>query len=329
MNIVYPEVFWLLIPVAFLIIPAVMNYRKGVTLLLRLAGSWREEKTAQAYIVKTLVYWLTILLFFVFSLFALAGISWTKEAVRDDSTGLDIIFAVDISRSMLAMDISPDRLTRSGELISSLSSALGGARMGLVIFKGEGEVMVPLTDDRFSLETAVSSLSPSLYTVPGSDISKGIMKAVSSFPKGSPAKKVLILITDGEALEGNAEAAARECYLQEINLLVVAAGTEEGSLIYNADNSVVSDSTGQAVITKLDKSRLMNIAKSGSGTYYDISDMKTPGLILESLKSLEEGSGAEGIRLQDRMNYRLFLLIAMAFLVLNLGSTRIRWSRWF
>ncbi|MBF9017828.1 MULTISPECIES: VWA domain-containing protein [unclassified Oceanispirochaeta] len=329
MNIVYPEVFWLLIPVALLLLPAALNYRKGYILLLKLAGEWRKVKTTQVYMIKTLIYWMTIILFFVFSILALAGISWTKEAVRDDSTGLDIIFAVDISRSMLAADITADRLSRSGELISSLNSGFSRTRMGLVIFKGDGEVLVPLTDDRYIMETAVRSLSPSLYTVPGSDISRGITKAAGSFPEGSPAKKLIILITDGEALDGNAEDAARECYLQDISLFVVGAGTEEGSLIYNSDGSIVSDSLDQAVVTKLDRSHLSDIVESASGNYYDISDVKTAGMIIEDIKSLQEGSGAEGIRLQDQMNYRLFLFIALTFLVLNLASSRIRWSRWY
>lgn len=329
MNIVYPEVFWLLIPVALLILPAAFNYRNGLSLLLKLAGEWRKVNTARAFMLKTLIYWMTIILFFVFAIFALAGISWTKEAVRDDSKGLDIIFAVDISRSMLASDLSPNRLSRSGELISSVSAGFSNAKMGLVIFKGDGEVLVPLTEDRFSLETAVNSLSPSLYTAPGSDISRGISKAAASFPEGSPSRKLIILITDGEALEGNAETAARDCYLQDISLFVVGAGTLDGSLIYNSDGSLVSDSTGQAVITKLDRESLNRIVESASGRYYDISDMKTAGMIVEDLRSFLDGNGAEGIRLQDQINYRLFLFIALAFLVLNLAFTRIRWSKWY
>jgi Ca-activated chloride channel homolog len=328
-NIVYPEVFWLLIPVALLLLPAALNYRTGSFLLLKLAGEWRKIKTAQAFMIKTIIYWLTIILFFVFSILALAGISWTKEAVRDDSIGLDIIFAVDISRSMLAGDITPDRLSRAGELISSVNAGFSGAKMGLVIFKGDGEVLVPLTEDRFSVETAVSNLSPSLYTAPGSDISLGIAKAAASFPEGYPSRKLIILITDGEALEGDAEAAARDCYLQDINLFVVGVGTEEGSLIYKSDGSIVSDSSDQAVITKLDKEHLASIVESASGSYYDISDIKTAGMILEDLRSLQDGSGAEGIRLQDQMNYRMFLFIALTFLLLNLASTRIRWSKWY
>ncbi|MDC7234524.1 MAG: VWA domain-containing protein [Spirochaetales bacterium] len=329
MNVVYPEVFWLLIPVFLLLIPAVVNYRKGFSLLLKLAGEWRREKTSQAYLIKSLIYWFTMILFFVFSILALAGISWSKEAVRDDSEGLDIIFAVDISRSMTAGDVAPDRLGRAGELISSLSSGLKDARMGIVIFKGGGEVLLPLTEDRYSLEAAVSSLSPFLYTVPGSDISRGISRAVSSFPPGTPARKAVVLITDGEALEGNARTAARDLYLEDIKLLVVGAGTTEGSLIYNSDGTVIADAGGQPVVTKLDISHLLEIAESGGGLYYDISDVKTPGLIAEELRSLQEGRGSEGIRLQDQMNYRAFLLIALVCLVLNLAASRIRWSRWY
>ncbi len=329
MTVVYPESFWLFIPLVLLIIPAYFNYRKGHRLLGKLAGQWRFDRISQIYLVRTLIYWSTVLLFFIFSILALAGISWTKEAVRDESDGLDIIFAVDISRSMLASDVSPDRLGRAGELISSITAGYPSGRFGLVVFKGEGEVIVPLTEDRIIMETAVNSLSPAMFTAPGTNLAKGINRALTAFPEGSPGKKMIILISDGEALSGNARTAARECSIQGIEFIVIGAGTAEGAMIYNADGSVVSDSEGQAVVTKLDLAELTGIAESASGRYYDLSDVKTPGLVLDDISSVLGGSGIEGMRLQNRTSYRGFLIAAMVFLVINLAASRIRWSRWY
>ena len=329
MTVVYPEVFWFLIPVCLLIVPAYFNFIKGRRLLGRFAGQWRFSRVSHIYLIRTLIYWSTILLFFTFSILAIAGISWSKEAVRDESEGMDIVFAVDVSRSMLATDVSPDRLARTGELISSIATGYDGGRFGLVVFKGDGEVIVPLTEDRILMETAVNSLSPSMYTSPGTNIAKGIEKAVSAIPQGSPAKKMIILITDGEALSGNARSAARECSLLGIELIVVGAGTPEGSMIYNSDGSVVSDQAGQAVVTRLETAELISIAESASGRYYDISDVKTSGLIFEDITSALGGSGIEGMRLRNRTSYRGFLAGALLFLVLNLSASRIRWSRWY
>jgi Ca-activated chloride channel family protein len=270
-----------------------------------------------------------MLLFFVFSLLATAGISWNKEPVKDESSGLDIVYAVDVSRSMLAQDIHPDRLSRAGELIRSLTGNIPEGRNALVIFKGDGHILVPLTEDKIIIESAVNNLSPSLYTVQGSDIAKGLKKAMQAFPAGSPARKVILLITDGESLEGNPVAMARECFLNDITLFVAGTGTVQGSLLYDASGDVISDSSGKAVVSRLNQSILREMADSGAGKYYDLSDVKTPGLIIQDLNSLSEESGAEGIRLQDQMSFRIFLIIALLCLILNLIGTQLRWSKWY
>jgi len=329
MIILYPEVFWLFLPLLILLVPAFFQYRKGKSLLAALGGAWRSEKTGQVYFLKSLLYWITILLFFAFSILAVAGLSWNKAPVRDEADGLDIIYAVDISRSMLARDIEPDRLERSSELINSISSNLNGARQGIVIFKGDGQVLVPLTDDSFVLESGINSLSPSLYTVPGSNIAKGIKAAMDAFAPGSPARKAIVLITDGESLEGNASAMARECYLNDISLFIAGAGTSGGSLIYDGDGEIIADSSGQAVVTKLNRQELQDLVIEGSGSYYDISDLKTAGLMIQDLLALSENSGAEGIRFTDQINYRVFLILALVCLILNLFSTNLRWSKWY
>uniref|UniRef100_UPI0026187695 VWA domain-containing protein n=1 Tax=Oceanispirochaeta sp. TaxID=2035350 RepID=UPI0026187695 len=324
MTVLFPKVFWLFLPLLLLLLPAFINFRIGRNLLIRLGGEWRQERIFHVYFVKTIFYWLTMLLFFSFSLLARAGLSWNQEPVKDESLGLDIVFALDISRSMLAQDLHPDRLTRAGELISSVTGNLSGGKNGIVIFKGDGYTMVPLTEDKIIMSSAVSSLSPSLYTVPGSDIAKGLRKAMEAFPQGSPARKVILLITDGESLEGNPVAMARECTLNDIALFVAGAGTVQGSLLYDASGEIISDSSGQAVVSRLNQNLLQEMADTASGRYYDLSDVKTPGNIIQDLSSLNENSGAEGIRFQNQLNFRFFLIIALFFLILNLSGSQLR-----
>ena len=327
MTLLYPEVFWLFIPLLLLLIPAVILYSQGRRILNRLAGGWRSLNAGHVFFIKTVVEWMTMALFFVFSILTLAGISWARIPVREDSSGLDVVFAVDVSRSMLAEDVSPDRLGRSAELIHSL---LGEAdRSGIVIFKGDGRVLVPLTEDHIAVEDGVNHLSPSMYTVPGSDLSRGLLSSLEAFPEGSPARKVLVLLSDGESLEGNPSYAAREFRLKNITLFVAGVGTEEGRMILDASGNPVQDETGQAVITRMDREALMDIAAAGDGRFYDLSDSGAPGQILQDLQDLRGGTGAEGLRFDSRINYRVFLIIALSCLLLNLLASRIRWSRWF
>jgi len=327
--ILYPEVFWSFIPLLILLISAFFQYRKGKSLLVDLGGEWRREKTGQIYFIKSLIYWITILLFFIFSILAAAGISWKQVPVHDESKGLDVIFAVDISRSMLARDLEPDRLNRARELINSISSNLHGSRQGIVVFKGGGQVLIPLTDDRIVLESGINSLSPSLYTVPGSNLAMGLKSAIDAFSTGSPAEKAIVLISDGESLEGNAAAWARECYLKDISLFIAGAGTLQGSLIYDGKGGIITDSSGQAVVTKLNQQGLQDLIIDDSGHYYDLSDLKTAGAMLQDILSLTEKSGSEGIRFKDQMNFRVFLILAFISLILNLLSTQLRWSKWY
>ena len=101
---------------------------------------------------------------------SLSGLIWGKTTTKDESTGFDLVIAVDISRSMLADDLAPSRISRGGEGISYILNSFESIRAALVIFKGKGEIMVPLTEDPIQMEAAIRSLSPDLYSVPGSDL---------------------------------------------------------------------------------------------------------------------------------------------------------------
>ena len=329
MTVVYPEAFWLLLPVFLLLLPAFLNYKKGRKTLQFLAGSWREEESGRVFFIKTLAYWITILFFFGFSILALAGITWSKESGKDETSGLDLILAVDISRSMTADDLVPHRLSRASDGASFILNRMSGVRTGLVIFKGRGETLVPLTEDRILLESALEDLSPGMFTVPGSDIEKGVMSALEAFPPGSPGKKAVVLITDGESLEGAPDRAAREAYLLDIPLYILGAGTDEGAVLSGEDGEVLKDSHGQPVVSRLDESVLRDMAELSGGQYFRLSDPRALGELTAALSDLTGGRNAEGIVYRDRFPYRMFLLTALFFLVLNLFIRELRWSRWF
>lgn len=329
MKILYPEVFWLLLVLFLLFIPAVLNYRKGRKTLSLLAGQWRNEESGQVYFIKTLIYWITIFLFFIFSIMALAGLSWGKTTVKDESSGLDLVIAVDISRSMLADDIAPNRLIRGAEGISYVLNSFESTRAALVIFKGEGSVLVPLTEDRILMASALRSLSPELYTVSGSDIELGIRSSLQAFPPGSPARKAILLVSDGETLNGSPREAAREAYLQEIPLFILGTGDPGGIVLHDESGSVIKDKNGQAVITRLEEGLLRELAELSGGSYFNLSDPRSLGELVSSIRELTAAQDKERIVSQDQKQYRIFVILALCLLVLNLSLSGIRWSRWF
>ncbi len=329
MKVLYPEVFWLLIPVALLSIPAFFNYLRGKRSLLRLGGLWRKDESQQVYFIKTLAYWISMVLFFLFAILALAGISWGKDSEKDDSLGVDLVMAADISRSMLADDLTPNRLSRASEGMSFILNSFESLRTALVVFKGKGEILVPLTEDSIQMETALQNLSPGMYTVPGSDIEMGLVSALEAFPPGSPGKKAVLLVSDGESLEGEPSKAAREAYLQGIPIFVLGVGTEEGIVLRDGDNEVVSDTNGQAVITRLNRQVLEDVADLSGGGYYSLADPRSLGELTADLEELIGLQEAEGILYRDHQQFRIFILLALLSLVLNLVAGGIRWSRWF
>ncbi len=328
MTILYPEVFWFFIPLALLLVPAALHYQWGKDVLIALGGVWRKSVLYQTFLTKTFLYWITIFLAFSFLTIAVAEISWGRKAVIDNSEGLDIIFAMDISRSMLARDVVPDRLARGIELITTLAASLQG-RMGIVIFKGDGRVFIPLTKDRIALEQAVRSLSPSLYTQGGSNLEKGLQKAIDSFPPGGVAKKNIILITDGESLEGNPYEAVQRAHSLDINLFVVGVGTEEGSLLYDAQGALILQPSGEPVVSKQDRKLLEGLARRGGGQYYSLGDIQSPRTLIQSVEELGSSSMVAGVRFQKKNAYRLFLLLGIGFLALNILLMQIRWSQWY
>ena len=329
MKVLYPEVFWLFIPVALLFLPAFFNYQRGKQSLLRLGGLWRKDESYQVYFIKTLTYWISMILFFVFAILALAGISWGKDSGKDDSLGVDLVMAADVSRSMLADDLTPSRLNRASEGMSFILNSFESLRTALVVFKGKGEILVPLTEDSIQMETALQNLSPGMYSVPGSDIEMGLMSALQAFPPGSPGKKAVLLVSDGESLEGEPRNAAREAYLRGIPIFVLGVGTEEGIVLRDRNNEVVSDMNGQAVITSLNRQVLEDLADLSGGGFYSLSDPRSLGELTADLEELIGLQEAEGILYSDHQQFRLFILLALVFLVLNLVAGGIRWSKWF
>jgi Ca-activated chloride channel homolog len=328
-KILYPEVFWFLLPLAFLLVPAVLNYRKGKRSLILLSGDWRQEESLKAYFIKSSVHWITIFLFFILSILALAGISWGKTTVKDENTGFDLVVAADISRSMLASDVSPSRLALAGEGISSILNSFDSVRTALVIFKGKGEILVPLTEDGFQMESALRNLSPNLYTASGSDIEWGVRSAIEAFPPGSPGKKAILLVSDGESLNGNPRNAAREAYLRKIPLFVLGTGSVEGVILTDESGDVIQDENGQPVVSRLEESVLREMADLTGGGYYNLSDPRSVGEAIAAIRKLIAVEEEEGIVYQDQLQFRGFLLLALFFLMLNLFLSGIRWSKWF
>lgn len=187
-------------------------------------------------------------------------------------TGIDVFILLDVSNSMMAEDIKPNRLEKAKYQISNLINKLRGDRIGLIIFAGQAYVQIPLTTDYSAANLFLSAVDVNSVPSQGTAIASAINLATASFDTLS-TQKVIIAITDGEDHEGDVEKAVENAVSRGIKIYTIGLGSEGGVPIpvYNNRNQLVGfkkDQEGNSVLTKLDEETLKKIAIEGNGNYY-------------------------------------------------------------
>src|SRR5213595_4025333 len=206
-----------------------------------------------------------VLLALALAIGALAKLRWcyTYEDVK--RRGLDLLFAVDTSRSMLSNAVAPNRLERVKLAAQDLITDLQGDRVGLIAFAGRAFLQAPLTIDYDAVVEAVNDLDTKTIPEGGTNISSAITLATQSFGKSAVGNRALIIFTDGEELSGDAVKTAKAAVDAGVRIFAVGVGTAQGSLIPvtgdDGQTSFVKDSSGQVVKSKLDDKRLREIAE--------------------------------------------------------------------
>lgn len=190
------------------------------------------------------------------------------EEVRKQ--GVEVIIALDVSNSMLAEDIQPDRLTRAKQAISRLVDNLEDDKIGLIVFAGDAYTQLPVTTDYVSAKMFLSVINPDMVPRQGTAIGSAINLGIRSFSPGEDKSKALIIITDGENHEDDPLAAAREASEKGVIVHTIGIGSSEGVPIRMTGSSrtdYLKDAGGNTVITRLDEDILRKIAISAGGNY--------------------------------------------------------------
>ena len=190
--------------------------------------------------------------------------------------GLDLLFAVDTSRSMLSNDVQPNRLERVKLAAQDLVNQLEGDRVGLIAFAGRAFLQAPLTIDYEAEVESVNDLDTKTIPEGGTNISEAINLAVNIFGKSAAGNRALIIFTDGEELSGDAAKTAKAAADAGVRIFTIGVGTPQGSLIPitsdDGGTAFVKDSAGQVVKSKLDERRLREIAQATGGFYLHLDD---------------------------------------------------------
>jgi Ca-activated chloride channel family protein len=210
------------------------------------------------------------------ALVSLAQPRWgyTFEDVK--RKGLDLLIAVDTSRSMLSNDVQPNRLERVKLVSQDLINELQGDRVGLIAFAGRAFLQAPLTIDYDAVFEAIRDLDTKTIPEGGTNISSAIDLAAQSFGKSAVGNRALIIFTDGEELSGDAVKTAKAAADAGVRIFTVGVGTAQGSLIpisgEDGETAFVKDSAGQVVKSKLDEKRLREVAQATGGFYLPLEN---------------------------------------------------------
>lgn len=246
------------------------------------------------------------------------------HAVPVKAEGIDLIFALDTSLSMLAEDIKPNRLARAKHEISELMDKLRGDRVGIVIFSGISFIQCPLTFDYSAAKLFLDAVNSNSISVPGTAIEKAIHTSLKAF-ENSPAEtsKVIILLTDGEGHEGDPVKAAEEAEKRGVKIYTIGIGSEKGELIPLRDEQgnltgYKKDREGNVVMTKLDQLTLEKISVLTDGQFYRASSGAIElEKIYEDISKMEKTLRDTRLVTHYEERYQYFIAIALLLLVIE------------
>ncbi|MBC8004299.1 MAG: VWA domain-containing protein [Verrucomicrobia bacterium] len=265
---------------------------------------------------------------FIVLLFALASIitgiarpqfgSQLKTVKRE---GIELIIALDVSNSMLAEDIQPNRLERSKRAISQLVDKLSDDKIGLIVFAGEAYTQLPITSDYVSAKLFLNSISPQIVPTQGTAIGAAIDLAAQSFTPQFVGNKVIIVITDGENHEDDAAGAAAAAAEQGIVVHTIGMGLPKGALIpdfSNGQKGYKKDNKGNTIVTKLNEPMLQQIAQSGKGFYLRASNTQV-GLnaLFDEVNKMEKTEMESQIYADYDEKFQYFIALGLILLLLD------------
>lgn len=255
-----------------------------------------------------------------------------SKLIKAERKGIDIMIALDVSNSMLAEDIKPNRLEKAKQSITKLIDNLRSDRIGMIVFAGKAYTQLPITTDYSAAKMFLSTITTDVVPVQGTAIGEAIELAMASFNENKDHSKAIIIITDGENHEGDVLTKAKEAADHGIRIFSIGMGLPEGGPIPVFQGSTKvgykKDRQGNTVVTKLNETMLQQIASAGDGAYIRANNISA-GLsrIFDEINKLEK-SEIETIQFSDYEDrFQYFIMISLIFFVLEtlINERRSKW----
>ena len=245
-----------------------------------------------------------------------AGLLKADGTQKVNLKGIDVMIALDVSKSMLAQDIKPSRLERAKQVITKIIDNLPDDKIGIVIFAGRAYLQMPMTVDHAAAKMYLSSASPDDVPTQGTVISQALKMSYAAFNPKEKTYKAIVLISDGEDHDDKAIKIAKQLGQEGIMVNTVGIGSPQGSPIFDPEtNADKTDNKGNVVITKLNEEELSNIAKNGNGLYQlYTSTNEVANNIKNKLSGIGQGTISDSSFNTFKQYFQYFL--AAAFLIL-------------
>ena len=322
-----------IIPLIILII--ILHQRWKRKALLRFADqklapnllhSFSKERTQIKHVIIILIFSLLII-----------GLSNPQIGTKMEEVkreGVDLMIAIDLSNSMMAEDIKPNRLKRAKQAISRLIDKLEGDRIGLIVFAGEAYVQLPITTDYSAAKLFLSTISTKIVPTQGTEIAKAIDLSMQSFDLENAQNKAIIIITDGENHDEKAIESSEKANELGIFVHTLGMGLSKGGPIpiynkYGNNTGYRKDRDGNTIVSRLNEDLLRQIASAGKGTYVRANNSKA-GLstLFEEINKMEKKEIGTMVFTEYKDRFQLFigLVLFLLFLDLTLLNKRNKWS---
>jgi Ca-activated chloride channel family protein len=267
---------------------------------------------------------------------ALGGPMWGFHWEEVRREGVDLVVALDTSKSMLATDVAPNRLARAKLAVQDLLAELGGDRIGLVAFAGSAFVQCPLTLDRDAFRESLDAVDVGLIPRGGTSLTAALDTGLEAFEGHQSNHQALVLITDGEDHEGTLEDAIKRAAERGVKVFTVGIGTPDGELIPAEGGGFLKDRKGQVVKSRLGEDTLKKIAVDTGGVYLHAAgaDLGLAGLYRDHVATMEKRELASTLERRYEHRYQIPLALALGLVVVEamLGDRRVeraraRWRR--
>jgi len=322
--------FLLVVPVGivFLFLRGFMRRRAlGRAIDAHLVGAMTPTYSPALSALKTVLLLIGVALL----LLAAARPKWGEKLQLYKGRGIDVVIALDASKSMLAQDIKPSRLVRARTELSALIDGLAGNNVGIVAFAGDAHVMCPLTTDADAAKLFLEIIGPDIMPVPGTDFGAALDAANTLFNPKEMSYKAVIFVTDGDDLGKNTAQAIQRAAENRVRVFPVAFATPEGAPVpdYDAQGNLTSykkDESGQVVMSRMNERELIVMAQATGGRFLRAEGFSADRLLdeLDKMRKKEIGGGEYTDYIE---RYQWFLLAALICILagLSLSNRRDRW----